>query len=106
MDMRVDHAGDHHAPLPIQPEIDHGAFIPAPQHRHNLSLIVEYQPGEAQHLAFAINRHAIDIVDQRIGQRRGRKGEQRAGGKGKSKGAAHGFPLGRVIVLGKTDRTR
>lgn len=71
MDMRVDHARDHYLPLAVEPVIDLRTRLAAREHGGDLAVLVEHQPGEAFDLAVRVDGHAVDIVDQRIGQHRG-----------------------------------
>ena len=80
VDMGVDHPGDQHAALAVEPVIDLRTRLAAREHGHNLAILVKHEAGEALDLAFLANRHAVDIIDQRIGQGRDSQRKERGGG--------------------------
>ncbi len=92
MDMGIDHAGDHHLALGIEAVIDLRARLAPREHGGDLAVLVEHDAGEAFDLPFGIDRHPVDIVDQRIGERGRREGEHGGGSKAEGKGAVHGNP--------------
>ena len=78
--MRVDQPGKHSAALEVEPEIDLARpRVALAEQRDDLAIIADQQAGEALKLARPVDRQAVGIVEQCIGQRWGGKrqrGEQ------------------------------
>ncbi len=74
MAVRVDHAGDHRLAGHVGPPVEvllPGPRLAAREQPHHLALAREEDAAEAHHLAPGVERHAVDVVDQRVGVRRG-----------------------------------
>jgi hypothetical protein len=69
--MGINHAGQKYLPLAIEEIIDLGwTPVEAFQQLGDAAIIIKHKAGKANHAPILANRDAIDIVDQRIGQRR------------------------------------
>ena len=81
MAVRVDQPGDQRAAPAVFLEIGaFGALVLAVEELLDLALAVDDEPGEADELAVLVERDAVDIVDERVGVRRGCEKE---GGEGR-----------------------
>ena len=80
MRMGIDHAGQHHAALSILPVIGAWRGLALHHQAGDLAIVIHHERGEADDLSVCADGDAIDIVDQRIGHRRGgqKSGGQRA----------------------------
>ena len=85
VEMSVDQAGHHEAPLAIQPVLDFGrALVAVVEHLFHAPVVVDPQRLEAVDLAALVDADALDIVDQLIGPDGRGSGRGEQDGKGLS----------------------
>nr|ADO19100.1 brefeldin A esterase [Nostoc flagelliforme str. Sunitezuoqi] len=67
--MRVDHAGHEHAPLHVRAPVELlGPLVALAQQLRHLAVQRHQQAAEAHHPARLVERDAVDVVDQRVGE--------------------------------------
>ena len=77
--MRVDQAGNDRAAAAVLAEIGARRALPSLHELANLAVVVDQHRTEAGDRAVAVDREAVDVVDQGVGERGGGQGDEESG---------------------------
>ncbi len=81
MAVRIDDARHQSSAFAVELVVElFGALVAALEQGLHLAVVVDDQPGKVDHLALGVERHAVDVFDQPIGERRSRGAGEQCGG--------------------------